>query len=68
MIIEPARYRIHQIQRSTGPYGKAIWKITFHRVGAERETLDLTVHSSIFSTMDLDAEYTAEDLVRLRGR
>jgi hypothetical protein len=64
--IEPARYQVRQVQRRTGPYGKPIWKITFQRVGAPRETVDLTVHSVIFSGMDLDAEYTAEDLVRLR--
>jgi hypothetical protein len=63
---EPARYQVRQIQRAVGPYGKTIWKITFHRVGAPSETLELTVHSAIFSGMDLDAEYTGEDLVRLR--
>jgi hypothetical protein len=35
-------------------------------VGAERRTVDLKVHSWTFATMDLDAEYTAEDLVSLR--
>ena len=63
---EPARYQVRQIQRGTGPYGKTIWKITFQRVGAPGETLDVMVRSAIFSAMDLDADYTAEDLVRLR--
>jgi hypothetical protein len=66
VMFEPARYQIRQIQRTTGPYGKALWKITFKLVGKEGETLDVMVRSAIFSTLDLDGEYTAEDLVRLR--
>jgi hypothetical protein len=63
---EPARYHVHTVQRSSGPYGKTIWRVTFLRVGSRRETLDVTLHSAVFATLDLEAIFTAEDLMRLR--
>jgi hypothetical protein len=43
------------------------WRLTFLRLGgSDMATIDMKVNSAVFSALDLDAVYSAKELMRLR--
>ena len=62
---EFAPYQVQDVERSTLPTGKSTWRVRFLRE-QEREILDLTMDSVAFVALDLDRNYTVEDLIQLK--
>lgn len=61
------RYHVRHVERVTSPSGGSSWKLTFLRLGRpELATIEMKVNSAVFSAMDLEAVYSAQDLIRLR--
>jgi hypothetical protein len=60
-----ATYTVRHIDRSTTASGAAAWTVTFQRVGGSDDLVELKLHSAVFASLDLDAVYTAHDLMRL---
>jgi hypothetical protein len=59
-------YRVLTVERQPLRSGQSAWRISFSRVGAPDGKIDVTVHSAIFAGLDLDAIFSAKDLMRLR--
>ena len=58
-------YLVRHIDRSTTASGSAAWTVTFQRVGGSDDVVELKLHSAVFASLDLDAVFTARDLMRL---
>jgi hypothetical protein len=61
------RYHVRDVERVTSPTGVSTWRLTFLRLGgSDMATIDMKVNSAVFSALDLDAVYSAKELMRLR--
>jgi hypothetical protein len=64
--MDEQRYRVRETRRVPWSRDSSNWRIVFAPAdGAEDEALVVTVSSSVFAAMDLDAPFTTADVAAL---
>ena len=67
---DPVTYRIQNVERSTSPTSSSLsrWMLRFVQVGPTYDpiVIEVTVSSAVFAWLDLDAQFTREEVEALK--
>jgi hypothetical protein len=64
------RYRVQNVDRSTSPGQTSRWTLRFVRWGPSDDpgVIEVTVPSAVFAGLDLDGDYTREQVETLKAK